>query len=104
VTTLLDPRQATTDDLGALYRARWNAELDRRSIKAAMPMRDLRGKPPARARKAVRAHALAYNLIRTVMARAAAAHGDAYTFAEYQQMFAKAGFQQSEFHALPPTM
>jgi 2-polyprenyl-3-methyl-5-hydroxy-6-metoxy-1,4-benzoquinol methylase len=34
---------------------------------------------------------------------ATTAHGDAYTFAEYQEMFAKAGFTRSEFHALPPT-
>jgi 2-polyprenyl-3-methyl-5-hydroxy-6-metoxy-1,4-benzoquinol methylase len=30
--------------------------------------------------------------------------GDAYTFAEYQRMFAAAGFARSEFHPLPPTM
>ena len=30
-------------------------------------------------------------------------HGDAYTFAEYDRVFAKAGFRRSEFHALPPT-
>jgi 2-polyprenyl-3-methyl-5-hydroxy-6-metoxy-1,4-benzoquinol methylase len=35
---------------------------------------------------------------------ATTAHGDAYTFAEYEQVFAKAGFVRSEFHALPPTM
>jgi 2-polyprenyl-3-methyl-5-hydroxy-6-metoxy-1,4-benzoquinol methylase len=35
---------------------------------------------------------------------ATTAHGDAYTFAEYQRVFAKAGFASSEFHALPPTM
>jgi hypothetical protein len=35
---------------------------------------------------------------------ATTAHGDAYTFAEFQQVFAKAGFLRSEFHALPPTM
>ncbi len=35
---------------------------------------------------------------------ATTAHGDAYTFAEYQQMFANAGFARSELHALPPTM
>ena len=34
---------------------------------------------------------------------ATTAHGDAYTFAEYQPMFAKAGFARSEFHPLPPT-
>ena len=31
------------------------------------------------------------------------AHGDAYTFAEYQAIFAEAGFHRSEFHPLPPT-
>jgi len=29
--------------------------------------------------------------------------GDAYTFAEYQRMFASAGFSRSELHPLPPT-
>jgi hypothetical protein len=35
---------------------------------------------------------------------ATTAHGDAYTFAEYQRVFAKAGFVRSEFPPLPPTM
>jgi hypothetical protein len=34
---------------------------------------------------------------------ATTARGDAYTFAEYQDMFAEAGFRRSEFHPLPPT-
>jgi Transposase DDE domain len=34
VTTLLDPQQATKEDLGNLYRARWHNELDLRSIKS----------------------------------------------------------------------
>jgi 2-polyprenyl-3-methyl-5-hydroxy-6-metoxy-1,4-benzoquinol methylase len=34
---------------------------------------------------------------------ASTAHGDAYTFAELQAIFARAGFLRSEFHALPPT-
>ena len=34
---------------------------------------------------------------------ATTARGDAYTFAELQSMFARAGFARSEFHALPPT-
>lgn len=34
---------------------------------------------------------------------ATTAHGDAYTFAEYQQIFQKAGFLRSELYALPPT-
>jgi Transposase DDE domain len=74
VTTLLDPEQTTKADLAALYRERWNAELDLRSIKSTMQMSELRGKTPAMVRKEVWAHALAYNLIRTVMAQAAAAH------------------------------
>lgn len=34
---------------------------------------------------------------------ASTAHGDAYTFAEYERMFAQASFRRSEFHPLPPT-
>lgn len=34
---------------------------------------------------------------------ATTARGDAYTFAEYESMFTRAGFARSEFHALPPT-
>ena len=75
VTTLLGPQQATKEDLGNLYRARWNNELDLRSIKSTMQMRELRCKTPGLVRKEIWAHALAYNLIRTVMAQAAATHG-----------------------------
>lgn len=31
------------------------------------------------------------------------AAGDAYTFAEYEQMFARAGFSKNEMHEMPPT-
>jgi hypothetical protein len=75
VTTLLDPLQATKDDLATLYRARWNNELDLRSIKSTMQMHELRCKTPALVRKEIWTHALAYNLIRTLMAQAAATHG-----------------------------
>ena len=34
---------------------------------------------------------------------ATTARGDAYTFAEYEQIFTHAGFRCSEFHSLPPT-
>jgi Transposase DDE domain len=74
VTTLLDPRQTTKEDLAELYRARWNAELDLRSLKSALQMRELRCKTPELVRKEVWTHILAYNLIRTVMAQAAARH------------------------------
>ncbi|MCA1693993.1 MAG: IS4 family transposase [Actinobacteria bacterium] len=75
VTTLLDPEQTTKEDLATLYRARWHNELDLRSLKAVMQMRELRCKTPELVRKEVWAHILAYNLIRTVMAQAAAQHG-----------------------------
>jgi len=75
VTTLLDPRQTTKEDLATLYRARWNNELDLRSIKSAMQMHDLRCKTPQLVRKEIWTHVLAYNLIRTLMAQAAATHG-----------------------------
>ena len=75
MTTLLDPKQTTKEDLATLYRARWHNELDIRSLKSAMQMRELRCKTPELVRKEVWAHILAYNLIRTVMAQAAARHG-----------------------------
>jgi 2-polyprenyl-3-methyl-5-hydroxy-6-metoxy-1,4-benzoquinol methylase len=34
---------------------------------------------------------------------ATTAHGDAYTFAEYDGIFTRAGFARNEFHPLPPT-
>src|SRR5262245_32052879 len=74
VTTLLDPRQVTKEDLAALYRARWNVELDLRAIKSAMQMGELRCKTPEMVRKEEWAHILACNLIRMVMAQAAARH------------------------------
>src|SRR5262249_29400253 len=70
----MDAQQTTAEDLATLYRARWNAELDLRSIKSTMQMRDLRCKTPESVRMEVWAHVLAYNLIRTVMAQAAARH------------------------------
>ena len=75
VTTFLDPEQMTKEDLALLYRARWNNELDLRSIKSTMQMRELRCKTPELVRKEVWTHILAYNLIRTIMAQAAARHG-----------------------------
>jgi len=74
VTTLLDPKQATKEELAELYRARWHNELDLRSLKSTMQMGELRCKTPEGVRKEVWAHVLAYNLIRTVMAQAAARH------------------------------
>jgi hypothetical protein len=74
VTTLLDPRQTTKEDLAELYRARWNNELDLRSIKSTMQMSELRCKTPELVQKEIWTHILAYNLIRTIMAQAATKH------------------------------
>lgn len=74
VTTLLDPKRYPKEDLAELYRARWNQELDLRSIKTTMQMDVLRCKTPELVRKEVWTHLLAYNLLRTVMAQAAAGH------------------------------
>lgn len=74
VTTLLDPTEHTKADLAELYRQRWHNELDLRSIKTTMQMDILRCKTPELVRKEVWTHILAYNLIRTIMAKAAVQH------------------------------
>ncbi len=38
-----------------------------------------------------------------LMMLSSTAAGDAYTFAEYEQMFARAGFSKNEMHEMPPT-
>ena len=75
VTTLLDADEIATADLAQLYRARWNAEVDLKSLKHTMQMDVLRCRTPELVRKEVWTHVLAYNLIRTMIAQAAAKHG-----------------------------
>jgi len=74
VTSLLDPRRTTKEDLASLYRARWNNELDLRSLKSTLQMHQLRCKTPGLVRSEIWTHVLAYNLIRTTMAQAATTH------------------------------
>ena len=74
VTTLLDHQQTTRENLATIYRARWNNELDLRSIKRTLEMHELRCKTPELVRKEIWTHILAYNLIRTVMAQTAYTH------------------------------
>jgi hypothetical protein len=71
VTTLRDAGAYPARDLAALYRARWHAELDLRSLKVVMGVDVLRCLSPGMVRKEFWAHLLAYNLIRAVTARAA---------------------------------
>jgi hypothetical protein len=74
VTTLLHANEYPREELEALYRARWHAELDIRSIKQTMKMDVLRCKTPDLVRKEIWAHLLMYNLIRGAMAEAARRH------------------------------
>ena len=53
VTALLDPNEFSKEDLADLYRARWNNELDLRSIKSVMKMECLRCKTPELVRKEI---------------------------------------------------
>jgi Transposase DDE domain len=73
VTTLLDAKTYQAQELKGLFRQRWYAELDLRSLKTDMRMEMLRTKSPEMVRKEVATHLLAYNLIRGLMAEAARA-------------------------------
>jgi hypothetical protein len=75
VTTLLDAEAFDRQELATAFRCRWHAELDLRSIKHVMQMDVLRCKSPAMIRKEIWMHLLAYNLIRKLMAQAAAQAG-----------------------------
>jgi hypothetical protein len=74
-TTLLNDQQYSVADISELYRLRWDAEINLRSLKTMMNMDVLRCQSPEMVRKEIWAHLLAYNLIRTVIAQAAAQHG-----------------------------
>jgi hypothetical protein len=71
VSSLVEAKSVSKSDLHGLYCKRWNIELDLRSIKVAMHMDVLRCKTAQMVRKEIAVHLLAYNLVRTVMARAA---------------------------------
>jgi IS4 transposase len=75
VTTLLDADEYPAEALAQLYRRRWQAELNLRSLKCVLQMDRLRCKTPHRVRNEFHMHLLAYNLIRQVMAVAAARSG-----------------------------
>ena len=70
-TSLLDDTEYAKEDIAALFRRRWQAELHLRSLKTVMQMEHLRCKKPHRVRNEIRTHMLAYNLIRGVMCEAA---------------------------------
>jgi hypothetical protein len=71
VTTLLDHRRVSKDDLSALYARRWNVELDLRNLKTTTGMDVLSCQTPQMNDKQLWVHLLAYNVIRLLMAQAA---------------------------------
>jgi hypothetical protein len=71
VTTLLEAEVYSRRELAEVFRLRWHAELDLRSIKQTMNLSVLRCKSPEMIRKEIWMHLLAYNLVRTLMALAA---------------------------------
>ena len=71
ITTILDAAIGG-EQIGKLYERRWDGEVDIRSIKSTMQMDVLRCKTPEMVRKEIWTHLLAYNLLRTVIAVAAA--------------------------------
>lgn len=74
VTTFLDFKSVSKNDLKMIYDYRWSIEIDLKAIKDTMSMAILRGKTPAMVRKEIWMHILAYNLIRKIMAQAALVH------------------------------
>lgn len=71
VSTLLNARQVSKQDLQALYCKRWQVELDLRHIKTTLGMEVLSCRTPQMNQKQVWVFLLAYNLIRVLMAQAA---------------------------------
>ena len=74
VTTLTDPATYPAEDIAELYGFRWNAELDILQIKQTLHLDHLRCKSPEMIVREVWVTLLAYNLIRKVIATAAAVH------------------------------
>ena len=74
VTSLLDPRATSKQALAELYQKRWHVELDLRCIKTTLGMDVLRCLSAEMVTKELWVYLLAYNLIRLLMAQAAAEH------------------------------
>lgn len=72
VTTLLDAKRYTAEHLTQLYGWRWQAaEINLRHLKTTLRMEMLTAKTPEMVRKEIWTHLLAYNLLRSIMEKAA---------------------------------
>lgn len=74
LTTLLGHKRYPAADLAELYRRRWLAELCFRHIKTTMGFGELRALSPEMVLRELALDLVAYNLLRCLMATAAAAH------------------------------
>jgi Transposase DDE domain len=72
ITTLLDAEKYSREAIAELYRLRWQAELNIRSLKTHMGLEQLRCKTPEMVRKEFAMYLLAYNCIRRLAYEAAA--------------------------------
>jgi hypothetical protein len=75
VTTMLDHRRVSKGELHELYAQRWQVELDLRNLKTTLGMGELKCRTPQMNEKQLWVTLLAYNLIRLLMAQAAAQAG-----------------------------
>ena len=76
VTTLLDPKPHAGEDLADLYARRWDIELKLRDLKTTLGMERFDVKSPEMAHKTLWMSVIAYNLIRSLMQKAAAEAGE----------------------------
>jgi hypothetical protein len=74
-TTLLDPICYPGEDLAALYRRRWQAEINLRHLKTSMGLEVLNCKSVEGVLKELWVFALVYNLVRMIMLEAARRQG-----------------------------
>jgi hypothetical protein len=74
VTSLIDAEAYPKEDIAELYGYRWNAELDIRDIKQTLGLDHVRCKTPDMVRRELWVTLLAYNLVRKLIATAAAVH------------------------------
>jgi hypothetical protein len=74
VTTLIDAQAYPAQEVAELYARRWKVELWFRDIKTRMGMERLRCQSPQMVQKELEMFFIAYNLVRALMAEAAALH------------------------------
>jgi len=74
VTTLTDPAAYPAEAIAALFGHRWNAELDIRQIKQTLGLDHVPCKSPAMVHRHLWVTLLGYNLVRKIIATAAATH------------------------------